>query len=554
MTRTLIRDALIVTGDGETAPFAGDALVEGDRILRLGAVPRSESTGCHTIDAAGLALAPGFIDAHNHGALGGTRPGKSGLPVACENALLGGVTRRICGTDGLSPAPVAEADWRDYAAFLANVDGTIGPAGAAASGGDWPWRTTAQFWDWWRGRGATDMGLHLGHGAVRRAVLGNAPRRAQPTELAAMAGLVRREAPATLGFSTGLIYNPAVFAGRAELSALIRAFNDVHAGAFFPHIRNESDAILEAVREAVEAAVDGGGAYCNEHTKIAGPGNFAKIGALEDLFNDARASIPAIENMYLYTAGSTTGWAIFPPEFRSGSKDDLARRLASPASLRAIWEWMRSGSSTWENFYSFCGGWQGVQIAGVKPGVGEAFLGRRLADLIHARGADPAGLSGLEAIAAFFLENDLQITVISHHGDEPTVRRLFRRPSMAICTDGLMPGPGQKPHPRSIGTFPRALRTARELGLPLHEIVYRMTELPARFLHLESPVLRPGADASLVLFDPGRVIDRNSYDDPFVPNEGIERVWVHGQLLLDRGRFIVPETLPGRVLRVVEGR
>ena len=172
----------------------------------------------------------------------------------------------------------------------------------------------------------------------------------------------------------------------------------------------------------------------------------------------------------------------------------------------------------------------------------------------RARGGDPGGLSGLEAIAAFFLENDLAITVISHHGDDATVERLFRRPSMAVCTDGLMPGPGQKPHPRSIGTFPKALRTARELGIPLQRIVHRMTELPARFLHLESPVLRAGADASLVLFDAERVTERNTYAEPFIPPEGIERVWVHGRLVLDRGTFHVPKELPGRVLKVVEGR
>jgi N-acyl-D-amino-acid deacylase len=545
--RTLIRNALIVTGDGQREPFAGNALIEGDRLALLGAVPPSAANAERVIDADGLVLAPGFVDMHNHGALGGTRIGARGLPVACENALLGGVTKRICGTDGLSPAPVAEEGWREYAAFLGPVDGTIEE--------DWPWRSVEQFWTWWRGRSVTDMGLHLGHSAVRRAVMGNAPRRAQPSELSAMAEAVRREAPATLGFSTGLIYNPAVFADRAELAALIRAFNAVKPGAFFPHIRNESDAILEAMREAVEAAVEGGGAYCNEHMKIAGPRNFDKIGQVDALLNDVAASVPAMENMYLYTAGSTTGEAIFPPEFRGGTREDLARHLASPSSRRAIWEWMRSGSARWENFYSFCGGWQGIQIAGVKPGVGDAFLGKRLADVARARGAaDPAGFAALEAVADFFLENDLRITIISHHGDEPTVQRLFRRPSMAICTDGLMPGPGQKPHPRSLGTFPKALRTARELGIPLREIVYRMTELPCRFLHLESPVLDPGADASLVLFDPERVGERNTYEEPFIPPEGIERVWVHGQLVLERGAFHVPRPFPGRVLRAVAGR
>jgi N-acyl-D-aspartate/D-glutamate deacylase len=120
---------------------------------------------------------------------------------------------------------------------------------------------------------------------------------------------------------------------------------------------------------------------------------------------------------------------------------------------------------------------------------------------------------------------------------------------MAICTDGLMPGPGQKPHPRALGAFPKALRMAREMGIPLHEMVFRMATLPCRFLRLEDPVLRPGADASLVLFDPERVRERNDYLDPLVLPEGIDDVWVHGVRALDAGRLVpLARPLPGRVL------
>ena len=108
MTRTLIRDASIVNGDGRTAPFPGDVLIADDVIVALGAVSASQAASAdRVIDARGRALAPGFVDTHNHGALGGTALGESGLPRACELAILGGVTKRICGVDGLSPAPVA---------------------------------------------------------------------------------------------------------------------------------------------------------------------------------------------------------------------------------------------------------------------------------------------------------------------------------------------------------------------------------------------------------------------------------------------------------------
>jgi N-acyl-D-amino-acid deacylase len=546
--RQLIRNALIITGDGETEPFAGDVLLDGERIAALGTVPPGAARGAgRVIDAAGRALAPGFLDVHNHGALGGTRPGASGLPVACENALLGGVTRRICGVDGLSPAPVAPEQRADYAEQLRPLDGDIGAP--------WPWSTVAGFCAWHAGRSVTDLGLYLGHGTVRRRVMGTAPRAATESELRAMAELVRAEAPATLGLSTGLVYSPAVFGDRHELTVLLRAFNEVKPGALFPHLRSESDAILSALEEAIGVAVDAGAAggptgYCNEHSKIAGRGNWDKLPRVQALLADAAASVPTLANMYPYTAGSTTGDAIVPPRFRTGTRAEFLARLREPATRRAIWEWIRGDTTSWDNFVHFCGGLQGIQIAGVRPGAGEAFLGRRLADVARAAGqADLESLGAYEAVFDFFVANALDVSIITHYGNDATMEAFFLRPDMAICTDGLMPGPGQQPHPRSIGAFPKALRLARELGVPLRTIVHRMTALPCAFLRLPSPVLAPGADASLVLFDAQRVRERNSYEAPLTPPEGIERVWVHGHLVLEQGHFHVPQPFPGRILR-----
>ena len=541
--RQLIRNALIVNGDGRTDPYPGDVLLEAGRITRLGSVPHGEGKSIDAvIDAGGRAIAPGFVDTHNHGALGGTRPGSSGLPVACEMALLGGVTKRICGVDGLSPAPVPEAQRSEYALQLQPLDGSINEP--------WTWSSVREFLDWHQGRSVTDMGLYLGHSAVRRVVMDNLARVASDSEVAAMAEVVRREAPWTLGLSTGLVYSPAVYSDQREITALVRAFNDVKPGALFPHLRSESDMILESLREVVEAAIDGGGAYCNEHSKIAGEKNFEKIGPLEDLLGGAHDNVPAMENMYPYPAGSTTGDAIFPPDIRAGSREDFLRRLGDPATRRSIHERILGDTRSWDNFIAFSGGLEGIQVAGVREGVGDTFLGQRLSDVARAAGAtDMESLAAFEAVFDFYLANRGEITIINHYGNDATVERFFRRPTMAICTDGLMPGPGQKPHPRCIGAFPKALRMAREMDIPLKAIVYRMSTLPSEFLRLPSPVLRPGADASLVLFDHEQVRECNDYLDPLVPPLGIEAVWVHGHLVLFRGHFHLPRVYPGETLQ-----
>ena len=539
---TLIRDALIVNGDGETAPFPGDVLIAGDTIVAMGAVTLSQAqTADRVIDARGRAVAPGFVDTHNHGALGGTAIGESGMPVTCELALRGGVTKRICGVDGLSPAPVVEEQRSQYAAQLKPLDGAID--------GEWTWHSVAEFLAWHRGRSVTDMGLHLGHSAVRRVVMNNLARIATDAEIAAMAEVVRREAPLTLGLSTGLVYNPAVYCDQREITALVRAFNQVKPGALFPHLRSESNNIIASIKEVVEAAVDGGGGYCNEHSKIAGARNYDRIGEIESILGDAASSIPTMENMYPYTAGSTTGDAIFPPEMRAGSRGEFLARLGDPAMRRAMTHRMRHDSTSWDNFIHFCGGLEGIQIAGVKPGAGDAWLGRRLGDVARDAGApDLDSAAAFAAVFDFYAANNGEIAIISHYGNEATMERFFRRPSMAICTDGLMPGPGQKPHPRSLGAFPKALRLGREMGFPLVQMVWRMATLPCRFLNLPDPTLRAGADASLVLFDAAAVGERNDYLDPSIPPVGIDMVWVHGELVLDHGHLIVPTAFPGRTL------
>ena len=551
--RQLITDALIVTGDGATEPYRGDALIDGDLVVHLGAVPPSAVGGAElTIDAAGRVLAPGFVDTHNHGALAGTRVGKHGIPVSCEMAVRGGVTKRICGVDGLSPAPVAPDQRAEYAAQLAPLDGTIsGDTGqdGASDGSEWPWTTMEEFLRWHRGRSVTDLGMHMGHSAVRRTVMGNLDRTADDSQIRAMAEVVRREAPWCLGLSTGLVYNPAVYSDQREITALVRAFNEVKPGALYPHLRSESDDIVEALEEVITAAVDGGGGYCSEHSKIAGRRNWDRYNEVAAKLDDAAGSVPTMGNMYPYTAGSTTADALFPPEVRSGSRAEFMARLSDDDVRRFAFEKIYGDGSGWDNFVAFCGGLEGIQIAGVLEGVGDEFLGKRFSDVVLAAGVtDMSSIEAHDAVCDFFLHNRGEVAIISHYGNEATVERFFRRPNMALCTDGLMPGPGQKPHPRSLGSFPKALRMARELGIPLAEIVHRLAVLPCEFMGLPSPVLREGADASVVLFDWGRVTDRNSYEDPLVPPDGVDAVWVHGELVQHEGRIHPPKAFGGRHL------
>lgn len=565
--RQLISDALIVCGDGVSAAYRGDVLIENDRIVEIGCVSQGAAEDVdRVIDAAGRVLAPGFVDTHNHGALGGTRIGDYGVPLSCEMALRGGVTKRICGVDGLSPAPVAPDQRNEYASQLAPLDGSVGSSTAASpnsaaspakaanvddpdAGGQWTWSTTKEFLDWHRGRAVTDMGLHLGHSAVRRVVMGNLDRVADDVQIREMAEVVRREAAWCLGLSTGLVYNPAVYSDQRELTALVRAFNEVKPAALYPHLRSESDDIVDALDEVISASVDGGGGYCSEHTKIAGRRNWDRYEQVEGRLDDAASAVSTMANMYPYTAGSTTADALFPPEVRAGTRAEFLARLSDVDVRRFAFNKIFGDGRGWDNFVAFCGGLEGIQIAGVLSGVGDEFLGKRFSEVVLAAGVtDFNSIEAHDAVCDFFLHNRGEVSIISHYGNEATVERFFKRADMAICTDGLMPGPGQKPHPRLLGAFPKALRMARELEVPLEQIVYRMATLPCEFMGLPSPVLRRGGDASLVLIDWERVGERNSFEEPLIHPQGIDAVWVHGELLLCEGKIQTPSRFRGRHL------
>ncbi len=536
--RQWISGAKIVVGDGQTPAFEGDVLIEDGRIARMGHLAISErKTADQVLEAKGKVLAPGFVDTHNHGALAGTLPGGQGVPVACELALRAGVTKRICGVDGLSPAPVVAATRDQYAAQLRPLDGDVGA---------FSWTDLNSFYAWHRGRAITDMGMYLGHSAVRMAVMGNAPRAASGEELRAMQALVQAEAPHCLGLSTGLVYNPAVYSSQAEITALLRAFGEVAPAALFPHLRSESDRILPSLDECLNACIEAGSAYCNEHTKIAGKRNYDKIGALEAKLADGASLVRTMANMYPYTAGSTTGDALFPPSYRAGSRTEFLGRLQDPQARAHLYEMIVGDTTSWDNFIGFCDGLDGIAIAGCPD---PDLVGKRLGEVARRAGAvDLGSREAYEAVFDFFVKHKLEITIISHYGSELLMERFFRRDDMAICTDGLMPGPGQRPHPRSLGTFPKALRMARELDLGLERMIYRLAALPCDFLGLDSPVLREGGDASMVLFDWEQVREQNSYEEPMLQPVGIHQVWVHGQLAFDEGRFPLQFNYPGRIL------
>lgn len=513
--------------DGTGAPrFRADVGVAGGRIAVLG----QGLTGRAVLDCADHVVSPGFIDCHSH----------SDLRVLAEPTLpmklLQGITLEVLGQDGIAPAPVREPDRASWKQSLSGLDGDFGVVWDWASVGDYLGRVAAA-------RPAQDIAYLAPHGALRQCAMGGGDRKANPEERARLLALLEVAiAEGACGMSTGLIYPPCCYADTDELVALGR----VLARAKRPlvaHIRSESDRVLESVGELIHVAAESGCAVHISHIKIAGRENWSKLDAMTRRIEEARANgVRLTADQYPYVAGSTMLGAILPPWAHDGGLEATLGRLADSAARARLREQMADPRPCeWDNFWKWSGP-EGIVVADVPSGRHSGWLGRNLAEIAADAGKDP-----FEAAFDLLLEERLGVAMISFSQSEPVVEAFLGRPWAAVCTDGLL---GGRPHPRSFGAFPRVLgRYVRERGaLSLEEAVRKMTSQAAAAYRFEGVgSLAPGLRANLVVFDPARVADRASFEDPQQHPAGVRDVVVGGLLAVRDGR--VTGERAGKVLK-----
>jgi N-acyl-D-aspartate/D-glutamate deacylase len=454
---TLIRNARVFDGSGADAEIA-DVAIRGDRIVAIG--PRQDLDAPNSIDAEGLALAPGFIDVHTHDDLYALRHPEM-MPKISQ-----GVTTVIVGNCGISAAPVdlngrlpdpmnllGEADQFRYPTFSAYVN-AIRDAEPAAN-----------------------VAALIGHTALRNNSMDRLDRAATTTEIASMRAQLQEALDhGALGLSTGLAYLSANSATAEEVMELAQPL--AAAGAVYAtHMRTESDAILDAMNEAFVIGRSARVPVVVSHLKCAGIANWGRSGEVLYAFEAARATQPIGCDCYPYAAGSSTL--------------DL-RQVDERVKITITWS-APHPESAGHTLAEIAAQWQVPQL--------EA-----------ARRLQPAG-------------------AIYHSINEDDMRRILRHPATMIGSDGLPNDP--RPHPRLWGTFPRVLgRYCREEKLfSFAQAIHKMTGMPARRFGLaERGMIREGCYADLTLFDPEKVLDSATFDDPVRPSAGISAVWVNGAL------------------------
>ncbi len=523
----LIRGGRVFDGSGAAGEVA-DVAIERGRIAKIGpALPGSAAT---TIDAAGLAVSPGFIDIKTHSDF--TLP----INPTADSKVRQGVTTEIIGHCGFSVAPCLSGKvglLKDY----------LSPSA--------PWLPFRElsFPEYLDSFPATSVnaGMLVGHNTLRLMVMGMAQRAPTADELAQMTALLEDGLRAgALGMSSGLFTAPGAYAGRDEMVALGHVLKR-HNAAYFTHLRDESGRVLEAVEEAIDVGETCGVHVEIVHLKCSGTDNWGKAARALAMIDAARARGIDIDcDAYPYTAGSNPLKNILPQWVQVGGVEAMLERLPlSETRSRIRADIAATGLNNWGRIPS----WECVQIS-ITPHLPH-FAGRTIADLAAERGQDP-----VDVLCDYLVEDKGATRVLVTSISEDDVRTLLRAPKALVGSDGNCVATSGitsqgLPHPRFYGTFPRVLGhyVHEQRLLPLEAALHKMTGATAAALKLEDRgLLREGFAADVTIFDPADFNERATYARPHqYPTGDRTTVIVNGAVVVDSA--VHTGALPGKVLR-----
>jgi N-acyl-D-amino-acid deacylase len=523
----VIRGGTVIDGSGRAGEFA-DVTVRDGRITAVG--PSLPAISGKTIDAEGLAVAPGFIDIKTHSDF--TLP----INPKAESKVRQGVTTEIVGHCGFSVAPILPGKRQLVQNYL------------SASAPWLPFRETT-FRDYLDTFPATSVnaGMLVGHHTLRLNVMGMEPRRPSAAEFAQMTALLEEGlAAGALGLSSGLFTPPSSYADRAEMVALCNVLRR-HNAAYFTHLRDESNNVIAAVEEAIDIA-----RTCHVHVEIvhlkcSGLDNWGKAAQILAMIEAARREGLAVDcDAYPYAAGSNPLKNLLPQWVQSGGLEAMLARLALPESRERIrTEIERDGLNNWGRIPS----WDAVQIS-ISPHLPQ-HAGETFGKLATARGRDP-----IDVVCDYLIEDKGATRVLITSIAEEDILEIVRSPTALVGSDGNcvadygVTSQGM-PHPRFYGTFPRIIGhyVHDERLLPLEAAVRKMTGATAETLRLrDRGLIKEGYRADITIFDPTDFKDLATYAGPHqYPTGTRTTVLVNGVVVVQDARHT--GATPGTVLR-----
>ncbi|MDA2929711.1 amidohydrolase family protein, partial [Acidobacteria bacterium AH-259-O06] len=545
----LIRGGRVLDGT-RSAVFQRDVAIKDGRILAVGDLKEMQAN--KIIDALGYYVTPGFIDMHSHACRGLSNPH---LASAINNVTQG-ITTVVVGQDGRHAWPVGSS--------------------------------LAQQVKLWRSQGVGNNVIPLvGHGSTRLEVMGWDQGRASPEQAAAIANRVKEDLKqGAWGISTGLSYIPGRYASTEEVIEATRPVREID-GFYISHLRDQGDHLLEAIEEMLRISEETGVRVVATHIKSAGRRNWGgSRAAVKRISKARRQGIPAYADLYPYETSSdgvdvslvnwmslfaqqeiqswlppveiptsdflswvyrvnptigqffTIGFVKQQPErtIRSMVLDGLLDRLRSEEvvrqRLREVWADPQRRHFLLRSVQQRIDWPGGAELFRIEKHPDESLVGLTLAEAALIRDVSPA-----QAAVQLTLEGAV---FTQFHMSEEDIITFIQQPYVAGCTDGWVPEYGiGMTHPRSYGAFTRRLRRyvyeLNVIDLPL--AIHTATGLPAEIIGLKDRgYIKVGQWADLIVFDPRRVRDRATFRNPHQYSEGIEWVFINGEVVVENGK------------------
>jgi N-acyl-D-amino-acid deacylase len=525
----LIRAGTIYDGSGNV-PYVGDVALKGDRIAYVG--PHAPGRAARTVDAAGKAVSPGFINMLSWANASLIADGR-GMSDTAQ-----GVTLEVMG-EGDSMGPLTPAMKRLEIKRQGDIKYPI------------RWTTLGQYLEYLQRKGVTpNVASFVGATTVRVHELGEKDVDPTLAQLKRMRALVRQAMKeGAVGVGSSLIYAPANFAETPELVALTREAARC-GGMYISHIRDEGPKLLEAIDELVAISRQSGAPAEIYHYKQAGKENWGKIDAAVAKVNAARAAgLRITADMYTYPASSTGFDAAFPLWIQDGGLEKWVARLKEPKlRARAFADMHKPDAS--ENTKIVLYDPDKVILVGFKTSKLKPLTGKTLAEVAKMRGKSPE-----ETAADLIVEDGTRIQVVYFSMSEDNVRRETALPWMSFGSDADSRGPygvflKSSTHPRAYGNVARLLGhyVRDEKTTSLADAIRRLTSLPATNLSIrQRGSLKPGYYADVVVFDPATIRDNATFAKPQQLATGVENVFVNGVQVWRDGKHTGAK--PGRFVR-----
>lgn len=528
-----IYNANIIDGTGKLA-FPGSVGIAGGRIACVQGREENLLPAKAVLDAKGMTLCPGFIDAHSHGDL------MLESDFSAISKLSQGITTQVAGQCGVSMCPADPERFQEFTRFVSGIAPypTLPKNAEATAGFD----AYARYIE---GLALPlNIALFTGHGALRLWAMGYDDAAPTQAQLETMESMLRECIQAgSLGLSTGLVYAPGCYGREAEITALLKAAK-AEGGMYATHVRDESDGLVEAEQEAVRCAQGADIPLIISHFKAAGRRNWGKPQRiLKEVFDPAIArGLQITVDHYPYLAGMTSLNVSIPPRFRKDGMEALLRHLEDPAALQEIRAEMEEPHG-YDNYIYNSGGFGGALVSSCPFFHGAE--GMTIAAYGEKTGQEP-----FEAYMDILRQNKGLGLGVYFHMCEEDLLAIAQYPHSVIGTDGLLGKPEENGHPRAFASFVRAIEYyVREKKLfSMEEMIRRMSGLPADRLGLYGKgLIAAGMDADLVLLDLDTLRTRADYTDSNRTCLGVETVFVAGEPAYSKG--ILTGKRKGRLLR-----